>query len=132
MRDFGVRLAQRVAEAQHVGAAVALHDDALQADQRRAVVAARIDALLERHQRGIRGERRQLAQRIARELRLQEVVEHHDQALGDLERDVADEAVADDDVGRALVDVVALDVAVEVERRRLQQLRRSASPRRCP
>ena len=43
VRDLGVRLVQRVLERERVGAAVALHDDALQADERRAVVAARID-----------------------------------------------------------------------------------------
>ena len=47
VRDFGVRLVQRDAKRERVRAAMALHDDALQADERRAVVAARIDAPLE-------------------------------------------------------------------------------------
>ena len=42
-----------LANAKRVGAAVALDDDALQPDERRAVVAARIDPALERHQHRI-------------------------------------------------------------------------------
>jgi hypothetical protein len=50
MDHLGVRLAQRKGEREPVGAAVALDHDALEPDQRCAVVAARIDALLERAQ----------------------------------------------------------------------------------
>ncbi len=115
---FGVGLVQRMQETRDVGAAVALHDHAFQADERGAVVAARIDALLERRQRGHCGERGELASGICREFGAKEIVEHDDEAFGHLERNVADEAVADDDVRRAAIDVVALDVAVEIDRRR--------------
>ena len=132
MRRLGVGLVQRELERQRVGAAVALHDDAHEPDQRRAVVPARIHPPLERHQRRIGERGGELAQRIARELGLQEFVEDRDETLGRLQRDVADEAVADDDVGRSLVDVVALDVAVEVEARGLEQLGGRLRRRRCP
>ena len=49
-----------------------------------------------------------------------------DDPFADLQRDVAGEAVADDDVGFAGVDVAALDVADESHRRRLEQLVRLA------
>ena len=45
---------------------------------------------------------------------LQHVLDDVHQTLADLQRDVADEAVADDDVGLAGVDVPALDVADEI------------------
>ena len=61
LRDLGVRLVERVREAERVGAAVALHHDALQPDQRGAVVAAMIDAVLERAEHRHRDERRELA-----------------------------------------------------------------------
>ena len=56
------RASSALANAKRVGAAVALDDDALEPDQRRAVVAARIDPALERHQHRIddrRGDARQ-------------------------------------------------------------------------
>ena len=48
VRRLGVGLGKRVSEREHIGAAVALHHDALQPDQRRAVVPPRIDPALER------------------------------------------------------------------------------------
>ena len=39
-----------------------------------------------------------------------------DQALADLERYVADKAVADDDVGVSVIKIAAFDIAEEVER----------------
>ena len=118
---------QRLLEGERVGRAVALEHQAAQAQQRGAVVAAVVDAVLEA-----------VAAPAARPappawstaLRvnscLMKLVEHRRQPFGGLQHDVADEAVADDDVGRALEDVVAFDVAVEVEMpaggRRAQQL----------
>ena len=122
MRDFRVRLAQRVLERERVGRAVALDHHALEPDQRRAVVAARVDASLERVQSRQRGERDHLAKDVPGKFLAQEIAEHLRESLRSLERDVADESIADDDVGRALVDVVALDIAVEVEVGCFQQL----------
>src|SRR5262249_2995367 len=42
-------------------------------------------------------------------------------AFGDFERDVADEAVADDHVATAVVEIAAFDVADEVDRQLLEQ-----------
>ena len=100
-----------------VGRAVALDDDAAQAQQARAVVAALIDARLNALRTGSRDEPREFGEEVAGELLAQVSGEHLRDALGGLQRHIADEAVADDDVGRALVDIVAFDVAVEVEAR---------------
>ena len=106
---------QRLLESKGIGGAMALEHQAAQAEQRGAVVAAMIDPRLEvlehrqSHQRGQPGIQR------ARELLLDEARQHRCKAFGRLERDVADEPVAHDDVGRALEDVVAFDIAVEVE-----------------
>ncbi len=51
----------------------------------------------------------------------QQPPDHLHQPLAHLQRDVPREAVADDDVGRAGVDVARLDVAGEVEAARLQE-----------
>ena len=106
---------ERLLERERVGRAVALEHQAAQAEQRRAVVAPVVDARLEAVQHRQRGERGQLGERVARELLLDELGQHRRQPFGGLEHDVADEAVADDDVGRALEDVVGLDVAVEID-----------------
>ena len=46
---------------------------------------------------------------------LQQVANRFHHAFGDLQRHVADEAVADDDVELAVVEVAAFDVADEVD-----------------
>ena len=87
--------------------------DAVDAQQRRAAVRAVIVAADQRLQRLLapcRAPRPEPpSSSLARHL--------HDEledALADLEHDVADEAVGDDDVARALVDVAAFDVADEL------------------
>ena len=121
MRGFGIGLAQRVLERERIGGAVALDDHALQADERRPVEQARIDPMLEGAQHGIGDERDEPREGVAGEFGLQHLVEHHGESFGRLQHHVADEAVADEDFGRALVDVVAFDIAVEIEARRAQQ-----------
>jgi hypothetical protein len=117
---------ERLLEGEGVGRAVALEHQAAQAEQGGAVVAAVIDPVLQaiEHRQG--GERRQFGQRVAGEFLLDEAGEHRRKSLGRLQRDIADEAVADDDVAAALEDVVAFDIAVEVDQpgrsRRAQQL----------
>ena len=54
------------------------------------------------------------------------MLDHVDQAFAHLERHVADEAVADDDVDVAAVDVAAFHVADEVEVQALEQRRGGA------
>ena len=73
-----------------------------------------------------------LRQRIAREFLPQEGDDHLRDAFGGLEHDVADETVAHHHVHRALVDVVAFDVAVEIEAARAQQFRGLLHRCRCP
>ena len=90
-----------------IGAAVALEDQAFQAQQAGAVVAFRIE-LLERLAREHRAQHRHDAflERGLHEAR---------QAFDRLEHDVADETVAHDDVDRALEDVIAFDIAEKVQ-----------------
>src|SRR5437660_6189868 len=68
MRHFGIRFLQCVAECQRVRGAVALDHHSLEPDQRRAVIATRIDAALEGIE-GRKGEYSQsLSKRVTREL----------------------------------------------------------------
>jgi hypothetical protein len=83
-----------------------------------------IDAALEPLHRRHRGDCLQTGQRPTFEFLAHEASQHLDQAFGCLERHVAHEAVAHHDVGCALEDVVALDIAVEVQRTRAQQFAR--------
>src|SRR5471032_2849707 len=75
-----------------------------------------LEAVLDRLQRAATEQGAQHGQQVALEFGAQRVAEEARHALHCLQRDVADETVAYHDVGGALEDVVALDVAVEVER----------------
>src|SRR5215468_6932710 len=99
----------RAPDGERIGGTVALDDDSTQAEQARAVVPARIDAPLETLEYRIRNQREQLRRPVARELFLHHARKQAREALGGLERHVADESVANDDVGRPFVDVVAFD-----------------------
>ena len=79
-------------------------------------MAARVDAALERIEHGHGGHGGQFGESVARELLTQKAGNHAGQALGGLERHVAHKAVANNDVGRALEDVVAFHIAVKVQR----------------
>ena len=59
---------ERLLERERVGRAVALEDEAAQAEQRRAVVAAMIDARLQAVEHRQRRKRGELGQRVAPEL----------------------------------------------------------------
>src|SRR5690606_1460060 len=98
-------------ERELVRAAVALQDDAVQADEARAVVAARVHALADRVERRLRDQPLQRAQRAAMKLLLQERADQAGDAFHRLQRDVADEAVRDDDVDLRVKNAVALDEA---------------------
>ena len=106
---------ERLLESHLVCGSVALENQATQAQQCRAVVTAVIHTALERSQHRVGNQGCQLGQRVARKLFLQEPDDHAGQTFAGLQRDVADKSVANDDVDRALEDVVAFDVAVEVE-----------------
>mmetsp|Transcript_1251 Transcript_1251/g.3581 ORF Transcript_1251/g.3581 Transcript_1251/m.3581 type:complete len:368 (-) Transcript_1251:709-1812(-) len=94
---------------------MALEHQAAQAQQRRSVEAAVVHPVLEALEDRQGQQAGQPAEPVTLELGLDEAAHHAGQALRGLEHHVADKAVADDDVGRALEDVVALDIAVEVQ-----------------
>ena len=104
--------AQGVLDGPVAGAAVADDADAVDAQQRRAAVRAVVVAVDQR----LQGLLRLVALRVegAEQLLGGHLHDELEDALADLEHHVADEAVGDDDVARALVDVAALDVADEL------------------
>ena len=61
-----------------------------------------------------------------------QILDDFDEPFADLQRDVAGEPVADDDVGRAAVDVARLDVADEGERATLSAAGAPRASARCP
>ena len=105
-----------LAKSRGVGAAVALHHDAVQAQQRRRRCGA--GSIRSRHRAaapaGPAG-RPAWPCRLEVKRRLQLGGDEPGHALGGLQRDIAGEAVGDDHVDRALGDVVALDEAVVVQ-----------------
>src|SRR5579883_3494 len=109
--------ADRIGKAQRVGAAMALDADAVEPEEDRAVVAARIEPLAQLLERA-RGE--EIAD--ARHQRIlkggtQEVHEQACRSLAHFYGDVAGKAVGHDDVYRACSNVVAFDKAVKADRR---------------
>src|SRR5207237_6713864 len=74
-------------------------------EERRAAVLRVIDAPLESPQRAPRQQRSDAHRAGARQLVAQQALDDVDKPLADFQRDVAREAVADDDVGVAAVDV---------------------------
>ncbi len=102
--------------------AVALHDDPAQPQQTRAIELAGIHALLECLDDGQRDEPAKPREQISLEFLTQVSAEHLCEPFGSLQRDVADETVAHDDIGDTFVDVVALDVAMKIEPAAAQQL----------
>jgi hypothetical protein len=106
---------QRVLEGEGVGRAVALEHQSAQAQQRRAVVAAVVDPVLEALEHRHKPMRSQLGQRLRVNSWRMKSLSMRGQAFAGLEHHVADEAVAHHDVRGALEDVVALDVAEKVQ-----------------
>ena len=107
-------------------AAVTDDAQARDAEQRRAAVLRIVDALAEAPERPPRQQVAHLARERALQLLAEQLLDHLDQALAQLQRDVAGEAVAHDDVGLAREHVAGFDVADERERRRFEQLVRLA------
>ncbi|MNS39671.1 hypothetical protein D3C72_719610 [compost metagenome] len=101
---------------------MALDDHAAQAQQRGAVIAAVIDAVAQTVQHRLGDGASQQRENIAFELFVDDAGQHLRQPFNGLEHDVADKAVADDDVDRALEDVVAFHVAVEIQGAAAQKL----------
>ena len=103
-------------------------DDAVDAEQRRAAVLRVVHAPAEPPERALREQVADTCRERARRAPRRSSVSTMSTRLSlDLQHDVAGEAVADDHVGHARVDVARLDVADEVHRRGLQQPVRLAS-----
>src|SRR6185437_7220242 len=96
------------------------------AQQRRTAIFAVIETLLEGGEGGAREPVAQPRLPAAGQQLAQQAAHGLDQSFADLERDVADEAVADDHVHRAVVEVAPLDVADEVDGQALEQNERFA------
>ena len=114
--------------AHRLGRRAAVTDDAeaVEAEERRAAVLGVVDAPAEAAERLARQQVADARAERRRQLVVQQALDRLDQPFADLQRDVAGEAVADDDVDVAGVDVAPLDVADEVDRRVLEQLVRLA------
>ena len=74
-----------------------------------------IDALAESFENRQSHHRHQLAQGRAGELLADHAGQHLRETFRGFQRDIADEAVADHDIGRALENIVALHVAVKTQ-----------------
>jgi hypothetical protein len=109
-----------------VGAAVRDDANALDAQQRSAAVFGIIHALLEFVEGGARQQGADLARDGGFQRLAQHLVHHFHQAFADLQRHVADEAVADDDVGVAGINIAAFHVADEMNGERFEQRRGGA------
>ena len=99
---------------------------ALDAQQRRAAVLGIIHALLEILESRARQHVSDFARDGGFQRLAQHLVDHVHQAFAHLQRDVADESVADDHVGLAGEDIAAFHVADEMNGQRLQQRRGGA------
>ena len=95
---------------------MALHDQAVEAEEDRAIVIVRIEMDLEQVERRPRQREAGLRPKRAREGAAQQVGDEARRALGGLERDVARKAVGDDHIDLAARQLVALGEAVEAER----------------
>ena len=115
MRDHAVADLDRRGEALRVGAAVALDDDAVEAEEDAAIDPARVH-LRAQPLEGVAGEQvADAGQQRPAHRRAQIAGDLPRRALRRLQRDVAGEALGDHHVDRALADIVALDEAEIVE-----------------
>src|SRR5262245_14615374 len=101
--------------------AVADDREAGDAEQRRAAVLGIVDAAAEPPERPSRQQVADLAGKGPLQLVAKQRFHGLYQSLARLQYHVAGEPVADDDVRRSAVDFTTLDVADEIERRRLEQ-----------
>ena len=97
------------------------HDEPAQAEEVGAAVRVGVEALAQPPGGGTDEQSAEVPGRVGGDLLSQRVEQSSDRPLDGLERDVAREAVGDEDVGGALEDVAALGVAAEVEVGRGQQ-----------
>ncbi len=98
--------------------------DTPEPEQRRAPVLGVVKTLLEILESTSRQQESRLAGEGGGQGLFEQGTNGFHQSLADLERHVADKAIADDDVGAPVVEVAALDIAQEVERKLFDQLKR--------
>ena len=114
---MSIAISERARKAQRIGAAMALHDNAVQAQKHPAIV-ARGSSLLAK--RCCSAPAAPIARRSGRTAsasgRCAGNARRAWRCLRRLQRDIAGEAVGDDDVDRAVGDVVAFDEAAEFDR----------------
>src|SRR5690606_17315442 len=103
-------------KAEGVGAAVTLHRDAVEAEERATVNAPRVDFLLQNAETAARQERPEPGKQRPHHGVLEILADLARRALGGLERDIAGKALHDHDIHLALADLVALDEAAIVQR----------------
>ena len=119
--------ADRVGDALGLGAAMALHHQAVEAEEDRAIMVVGVEVDLEQVERRPRQREAGLGAKRALEGAAQQVGDEPRRALRGLERDVAGEAVGNDHVDGAARQLVALGEAVEAERQVVAL--RAAAPR---
>src|SRR5436190_15176286 len=119
--DSPRRKANRVGDRAARGVAVRDHREAPQSQQVRAAVGVGIEALAHPARGRPDQEPTELPAGRGGDLRTKRVEQRLDRPLEELQADVAGEAVANDDVGGALEQLAALDVAAEPKLARLEQ-----------
>ena len=92
---------------------MALHDNAVEPEEDRAIVIVGIELNAQQVQRRLGKQEARLRSEAGGEGAAQQIGDEARRALHRLERDVARKAVGDDDVGLAAAESVALDEAVE-------------------
>ena len=119
----------RIGDALVGGAAMALHDQAVEAEEDRAIMVVRIEMVAQQFGRRARDQEADLRADRAGEGALQQVGDEARRALERLQRDIAGKAVGDDHVDVAARQLVALDEAVEAH---VRDSRPRAGSRRPP
>ena len=132
LRDAGPGHRRRDVDAErdHPPPGPAVGDDhgAAHAEERRPAGALVVEDVADPADPGPQQQVRDPAPERAPELAPEQVEDPARQALEELDDDVAQDRVADDDVGEVVDDVLALDVADEVEVRLVEQLGRLLDP----
>jgi len=96
--------------------------DAFESEQRRSAVLRVIETLLEICERVARKQEAELARDSGLQRFLENGADGLDETFADLERDVANKAVTDDDIGASVVEVAAFDVAEKIDRQSFDEL----------
>ena len=120
VHHFGDRFLDRVTECDDIGASMALDDCPIQPNEACAVVASMVHFFPERGQYRPRGKSAKTGEQAAVKGLPQRVRDHLCQPFARLQCNIADKAVADNDVNFASIDGIALDVSDVIETTTLQ------------